>query len=159
MLTGFANVFGNRGAPTKAEQLPLACIWHMGDRTEPWGDANAGPPAFEHTLILAVDVMVKAASEDQLNVEITGLVEPLRLALLTDPSWLEMVDSVHRAEVRYSYPDEGTFIYARGVVEFELKFSSQWLPAVPNDLREVAVMVGAGSGAFAQSFALPGTVS
>ena len=154
-LTGCTNVFGNRVAPTKSDQLPLACVWHMGDRTEPWGDANCGPPSFIHTLGLAVDVMVKAGTEDQLNAEIVGLMEPLRLALLTDPSWLAFVEDVTRAEVRYSYPEEGSFIYARAVLDLEVHFRSEWAPAAPNDF--LGVVVNTSAGLPQQVITLPGT--
>lgn len=154
-LTGFTNVFGNRVRPTKPDMLPLACVWHMGDRTEPWGDANVGSVRFDHTLGMAVDVMVKAGTEDQLNAEIVGLVEPVRLALLTDPAWVGMFEAVTKADVNYSYPDEGGFLYARGVIEFELKFRSEWSPATPNDFLQMAVTGPAGLPQ--QVTTLPGT--
>ena len=156
-LTGFANVFGNRVAPLKSDQLPLACVWHTGDRTEPWGAANTGAVSFIHTLGLAIDVMVKAGSEDQLNAEIVGLVEPLRLALLTDSSWVGLVEDITRAEVQYSYPDEGTFIYARGVLTVEVHFRSEWAPAVPNDFQRFDAAVGSDPNSFLeQIISLPG---
>ena len=58
-MTGFANVFGNRVLPTKDSQMPFACVWHAGDRTEPNGDANTGVPSFDHTLLMAVSIVVR----------------------------------------------------------------------------------------------------
>ncbi len=156
-LTGFANVFGNRVRPTKSDQLPLACIWHMGDSTEPWGDANVGSVRFDHTLGLAVDIMVKAGNEDQLNAEIVGLAEPVRLALLTDPSWICLSEAVTKADIHYSYPDEGGFIYARSVIAFEFKFRSEWSPATLNDFLEMAV--SSPTGLPQQIITLPGITS
>lgn len=155
-LTGFTNVFGNRVRPTKSDMLPLACIWHMGDRTDPWGEANVGPVRLDHTLAMAIDVMVKAGKEEDLNAEIVGIVEPIRLALLTDPSWRGLAEAVTKADVHYSYPDEGGFLYARGVIEFELKFRSEWTPAAPNDFRGMNLTVGTNPKTqFRQSIYIP----
>lgn len=153
-LTGFTNVFGNRVKPTKPEHLPVACVWHMGDRTEPWGEANVGAVGFDHTLSMAVDVMVRAGSEDALNAEIVALVEPVRLALLTEPTWVNLFEAVTKADAHYSYPDEGGFLYARGVIEFELRFRSEWSPATPNDFRGMAITGPAGLPL--QGITLPG---
>ncbi len=155
-VTGFANVFGNRVAPTKSEQLPLACVWHAGDRTEPWGDANVGAPSFDHTLSMAVDIMVAAGTEDQLNADIVLLMERVRAALLTDPDWVNLSEAVTRADATYSYPQEGTFAYARGVIEFELKFRSEWEPALPNALTSVVASYPPATAGPLMSVTLPG---
>ncbi len=137
VMTGFANVFKQRVLPTKDDQLPLACVWHGGDRTEPWGDANVGPPSFDHTLAIVVDIMTKAASQNALDAPIVDLVERLRATLLTDPTWVNLFEACSRCDVAYTYPGEGNFFYAKGTVTFELTFRSEWEPVIQTDFTEM----------------------
>ncbi len=135
-LTGFANVFRQRTLPEKPDQVPLASVWSGGDRTEPWGDANTGVPRFVHTMNLTVEVMTSAASVDALDGAIVTLVERVRATILTTPAWINLVEAVEKCETSYSYPDEGSILYARGMIEFEVTYRSEWAPVADNDFLE-----------------------
>lgn len=135
----FSNVFKARTQPTKDDQLPLACVWHAGERTQPNGDANTGAPSFLHTLTLAVDVMTKAGSEADLDTEILALIEQTRAALMTDLTWVGLFEGIERCDVRFAYPKETNNFFVQAILEIEVTFRSIWQPLTPNDLTEVAV--------------------
>lgn len=139
--TGFANAWTQRPLPTKDEDLPFAIVWHGGDRTEPMGDANVGPPSFDHTLKLVVVVAVTAETPDGLDADVVAVTEAVRAALLTDPSWLALVEACTKADVGYAFPGDGQIPYARGLIEIEVTYRSEWPPAGGDDLDEVDVEV------------------
>ena len=135
-LTGFKNVWRQRALPEKPDQVPLASVWSPGDQTEPWGDANSGPPKFRHTMRLVVDIVTSTSTVDDLDPAVVALVEGVKARLLTDPAFVNLVESVERCDTAYSYPGEGSQLYARGVIEIEVVFHSEWAPVADNDLIE-----------------------
>ena len=135
----FAHVFTARTQPTKDDQLPVACVWHAGERTQADGDPNTGAPGFVHTLTLAIDVLAKAGTEAALDADIVALVEQTRLALLTDSSWIALFEGIDRCDTRYSYPKETNDFLVQALIEIEVTLRSRWAPVTPNDLRSVAV--------------------
>ena len=153
--TGYKNVWTQRALPTKDDQLPFAIVWHGGDRTEPWGEANVGVPSFEHTLKIVVVIAVTAETPDGLDPTIVEVTEGVRAALLTDPTWIGLFEACTKADVGYAFPGDGQIPYARGLIEFEVTYRSEWPPATPNDFRTMAVTVG-GAGLPQQVITLPG---
>ena len=137
-IPGFIKVYPFRTLPTKDENLPAACVWHAGERTDPWGDDNVGAPSFNHALTLAVDIVTAAPSETSLDASVVPLVEAVRATLLTDPTWVNLSEGVRRCDVRYSYPKETDTFLAVGTIEFEVTFRSTWEPYLPNTLTNVA---------------------
>ena len=142
--SGFAG-WKQRALPTKDEDLPFVLVWHGGDRTEPWGDANVGAPTFDHTLKLIVVVAVTAETPDGLDAGIVAATERVRAALLTDPSWIGLFEACTKADVGYAFPGDGQIPYARGLIEFEVAFRSEWAPVVLNDFVDMAVGSPGGS--------------
>ena len=132
-------VFRYRTIPTKDEQLPCICVFHGGEDGQPRGDSNTAEPKFEHRLTLAVDVLVKAGSEADLDGAIVPMVEAVKVTLLTDPSWVALVEGIERCSTRYAYPGDTNFFFVQATILFEVTFSSDWPSYVPNDLETVAV--------------------
>ena len=141
---GVTNAWKQRPLPVKDEDVPFVLVWHGGDRTEPWGAANTGAPSFDHTLKLIVVVAVTAETPDGLDPLVTATTERVRAALLTDPSWIGLFEACIKADIGYAFPGDGQIPYARGLIEFEVMFRSEWPPATPNDFRTMAVTGPAG---------------
>jgi hypothetical protein len=139
---GVVNAWKQRPLPVKDEDVPFVLVWHGGDRTEPWGDANVGAPTFDHTLKLIVVVAVTAETPNGLDLLVTATTERVRTALLTDPSWIGLFEACHKADVGYAFPGDGQIPYARGLIEFEVTFRSEWAPADPADFRGMTLTVG-----------------
>lgn len=140
-VPGFKNVFKANSSPNQDAQMPYACIWYSGERTEPNGDANAGVPAFKHTLTLTVDVVVRNVSDPAMDAEIVALVETTRATLLTDPDWVAMVEGIERIDTRYTYPSTAQDIVVLAVIELEVTYRSEWPPTLAHDLDVVTVTV------------------
>ena len=143
-MSGFANVYSQRVLPTKDTQMPFACVWHAGDRTEPWGDDNVGAPRFDHSLTMIVDVVIASTSQAALDAPIVDLVERLRATLLTDPTWVALFESCERCDATYEYPDGG-FLYAHGVVQVRSDVPFRVEPGHPECLDRDSDLLPAGS--------------
>lgn len=138
-VPGIVKTFKARILPRQDADVPYASVWNAGDRTEPNGDANVGEPSFIHHLTVVVDVMVAAETEADAGDLAETLAERIRAALLTDPSWLDFVEAVERCEVRYAYPKDAEALFVQGMIEIEVLIRSAWPPALPNDLKTIAV--------------------
>ncbi len=141
VLSGLTEVYKARTTPGQDDQLPYACVWYVGERTQPNGDANVGAPSFLHTLTLVVDILAKAGDEASLDTEIVTLVETARATLMTDPTWIALFEGIEKIDTKYAYPKEATDIAVQAMIEIEVTFRSIWEPVVPNDLKTVAVTV------------------
>ena len=141
VLPGLTNVYKARTTPGQDDQLPYACVWYAGERTQPNGDANTGTPSFLHTLTLVVDVMTKAGDDATLDTEIVGLVETARATLMTDPTWISLFEGIEKIDTRYSYPKEASDVVVQAIIEIEVTFRSRWEPVILHDLKTVAVTV------------------
>ena len=151
---GVTNAWKQRPLPVKDEDLPFVLVWHGGDRTEPWGDANVGAPTFDHTLKLIVVVAVTAETPDGLDPLVTTTTERVRAALLTDPTWIGLFEACHKADIGYAFPSDGQIPYARGLIEFEVTFRSEWSPADPPDF--LGMSIRNPNGLPTQVITLPG---
>ena len=101
------------------------------------GDANVGAPSFDHTLVLTIDVVTTADSEDDLDAGIISLVETIKATLLTDGTWVQLFEGIERCDTRYSYPKETTDYFVQATLEIEVTFRSIWEPYLPNELLQV----------------------
>ena len=140
----FKKVFKGRAAPTQDEQLPLAVVWNMGERTQPEGDANTAEPKFFHNLKLAIDVLTSAASEASADLDIVQIVETVRASLLSDKTWVDLFDGIESCDTRYAYPKEAGNILVQAVIEIEVSYRSTWQPLTPNALKEIVVFAEPG---------------
>ena len=142
------NVFRARLMPTKDMLLPYAMVHLVGERTEPWGDANTAEPSLDHTLTLGVEIVMASPAANAAgnaatapDADIVALVETVKATLMTDPTWVNLFEGLERANVRYAYPTESTELQVSALIEFDLTFRSSWEPYVPNDLTEIATTV------------------
>jgi hypothetical protein len=147
-IVGLKSVLKAITKPIKDYNLPIACVYNAGERTEPLGDANCGEPRFAHRLHLGIDVICTATSEAGLDNDIIAYVEQIKLTLLSDTSWLEMFEAIERVDVSYAYPKETSDYLVQGMIEIELFFRSSWEPVAPNDFRSVTVQINTGTAPY-----------
>jgi hypothetical protein len=126
------------------DQFPNATVYNLGEETQPMGDANCGPPAFQHHLRLGIEVEVLAGNELYLEHDATTLVEQIRILLLSDYTWVNLFEGCERFSVDYAHDSHNDVYLVRAIINIEVTYKSIWEPIVLNDLDSVSISTKVG---------------
>ncbi|MCX5496438.1 hypothetical protein OSH11_17155 [Kaistia dalseonensis] len=142
--------------PTQDSEVPCALVYFGGVSMTTDGDANAGAPSFVHSVRLVVSCLVKANDPEELELELDDAANEVLETLLTDPSWLELIDSVPQIDRNYKLHDENKrLLMAEARMIFTINYSSDWEPRVPDRFATGRIRTGDTPGDINAELNLP----
>jgi hypothetical protein len=132
----------DRDRPTQDQELPLAVVHVLEDRLSHDGHSGTGIPAFNHSIKLCVDVFTSGANGAAAKGQLYTAAELIVGTLLSDPTWLGLIDGVEQVALQYMVPEEQSRRSLSAVnVEFVVSHRSRWTPIAPAlpDLARVVI--------------------
>lgn len=119
--------------------LPLLGVYILRETRSPDGDENAGEPRFFHRLHLGIAGAVSAADDGSQFVALEAMMAGIDDCLLTDPTFIRMIEGIEQMDRRSQYAIMGETPLAEIQIEMVVTFRSYWPPVVPDDYRTLHV--------------------
>lgn len=133
-------VYRTRRRPGTEDELPALLVYALDEEMTPSGDSGS-EPAFDHSLTLAVEVVVSAGPDADEGLD--RLCGQILDRLLRDPKWLDLAGDVDRIDTHTVLPKDGDRDYLGAVIKIILKYATLWPPRVPDVLSSARLGIGA----------------
>jgi hypothetical protein len=124
------------------KHLPSLSVFLMRDLATADGDANAGEPSFYHQCSIGVSALMLANDEDDMLVKVRAVPERVSAVLLTDPTFVAMIEGVASMDRKVVYPRIGDASFAEVQIEYVFTYRTDYPPNVPDDFEGV-ILTGA----------------
>jgi hypothetical protein len=124
--------------------LPACRVFIVSETMAPDGDANAGEPAFESTIVIAVSVIRGFGDPVALAGDIDKDVDCIETLLLTDPTFVRfgpdaLFESITQIRRQRIYPQDGETYFAQLRLEMSFLSRVSYPPNIKDDFRSIKI--------------------
>ena len=138
-ISGWKQVRRTPMLQVQPDDLPSLGVYLLREQWAPDGDANAGEPRFIHDLSIGLSGAIAITGSDAQLIALDVLMNDLCAKLLSDTTFIVMVEGVNGIDRRLSFTKDSETPMAEIMMEMRVGFRSQWPPLVVDDLNEIHV--------------------
>jgi hypothetical protein len=120
-------------------ELPRLSAYLLREAGAPDGDANAGEPRFIHNVTLGFSGAIVASDDEQEFADLDTAVANILPALLSDPTFVAMVEGFASFDRKVVYSRIGETPLAEVQIEIVVTFRTYWPPTVLDDFNTLHI--------------------
>lgn len=132
-VDGFATYRRTPAMTMQPEDLPCLAIYLLGDREQALGNYNHGEPKFLERVTLGIAGMIAVTDVDAQLEWLANKVLLTRIALYTDPSFIELISGFEASVMKLVFERVGELPIAQYMMELTICFETIWPPLVLDD--------------------------